>query len=73
MRRFLMACAGLALVMVASPAGAADLAVPVKKHTQVAAAGNTECIRWVRQNWSWYNYCAPIQYEPRHRYDWFVW
>ncbi|HEX5508273.1 MAG TPA: hypothetical protein VFX37_07195 [Pseudolabrys sp.] len=73
MRRFLLACAGLALLAVATPAGAADMAVPAKKHTQVAAAANVECIRWVRQNWSWYNYCGPIRYEPRRHYDWWIW
>jgi hypothetical protein len=50
------------------PATAADLAVPTRTvvRTQVAAV---DCLRWIRQNQSWYNYCGPIVYPPRVRWN----
>jgi hypothetical protein len=70
--RFQFAAAGLALAALMSSATAADLTPRVKAQTH-AAAGNVDCVRWVRQNWSWYNYCEPVRYPPRHRYDWSGW
>jgi hypothetical protein len=62
--------AGIALLCLAtSPVLAADMAVKAPKATHVAAA--PACLRWVQQNYSWYNYCDPVPYYPRAaRYWW---
>ena len=64
--------AGVALLFFAitSPVLAADMAVKASKAPKVAAAEAT-CLRWVQQNYSWYNYCDPVPYYPRStRYWW---
>ena len=34
-------------------------------------AAEPVCLRWVQQNYSWYNYCDPVPYYPRAtRYWW---
>jgi hypothetical protein len=61
--------AGIALLCAAaSQAFAADMATKAPK--KVAAAEQV-CLRWVQQNYSWYNYCDPVPYYPRNtRYWW---
>ena len=69
MRRTAIA-AGIALICVsATPVLAADM---VTKGPKVArGAPEPVCLRWVQQNYSWYNYCDPVPYYPRNtRYWW---
>ena len=63
--------AGIAfLCAITSPVIAADMAVKTAKEPKVAAA-EVVCLRWVQQNYSWYNYCDPVPYYPRAtRYWW---
>jgi len=63
--------AGFALFCAAvSPVLAADLPVKAAREVRVATA-EAACLRWVQQNYSWYNYCDPIPYYPRAtRYWW---
>jgi hypothetical protein len=72
MQHFQFAVAGLVLMTLTCSATAADLAPRVRAQTHVAA-GAVNCVRWVRQNWSWYNYCEPVRYPPRFRYHEFGW
>ena len=69
MRRTAIA-AGIALICAsASPVLAADMATKGPKVARVAA--EPVCLRWVQQNYSWYNYCDPVPYYPRDtRYWW---
>jgi hypothetical protein len=72
MYRFLFAVAALAAFGLTPCADAADLAPRVKARTHVEATeGN--CLRWVVQNSSWYNYCDPVRYGPRDRYSLIGW
>jgi hypothetical protein len=48
-------------------ANAADLTLATKPRAHVASA-QTECVRWVEQTLSWYNYCDPIRYPPQFKY-----
>lgn len=60
--------AGTALLCImASPAMAADLAVQTK-----VAKAPVECLRWIQQTYSWYNYCDPMPYygRGRNKYVW---
>lgn len=53
-------------------AQAADLAVPVQKRTVIREprpVAQPVCMRWIEQTYSWYNYCDPVPYYSRHRYD----
>lgn len=61
--------AGIALLCAAaSQAPAADMATKASKKV---AAVEPVCLRWVQQNYSWYNYCDPVPYYPRNtRYWW---
>lgn len=55
-----------------SAANAADMAVR-QKHAAVpekVAPAEAVCIKWVEQNYSWYNYCDPIPYYGRNKYAW---
>ena len=58
---------GIALLCgTASSVLAADMAVKAP-----AAVAAPACLRWVQQNYSWYNYCDPIPYYPRAaRWGW---
>jgi hypothetical protein len=47
-----------------APGMAADLAVPKQMPTKAPPA-EAVCLRWVEQNYSWYNYCDPVPYYPR--------
>ena len=62
--------AGIALLCAAaSQALAADMTTKGPKVARVAA--EPVCLRWVQQNYSWYNYCDPVPYYPRAtRYWW---
>jgi len=62
--------AGIALLCAAaSQALAADMTARSPKVARVAA--EPVCLRWVQQNYSWYNYCDPVPYYPRAtRYWW---
>lgn len=63
--------AGIALLCAAaSQTLAADMGSKAPKAAKVAAA-EPVCLRWVQQNYSWYNYCDPVPYYPRStRYWW---
>lgn len=69
--RLVIASTVLLLVALAgSRAFAADLALP-KKDTLASrqpVATDHECLRFVEQTYSWYNYCDPIPYYGRNRY-----
>ena len=68
--RTLPISAGIALLCaVSSPVFAADMAVKATPAPRVAAA-EPVCLRWVQQNYSWYNYCDPIPYYPRSTRHW---
>jgi hypothetical protein len=69
--RTIVISAGIALLYaVTSPVFAADMAVKSARAPRVAAA-EPVCLRWVQQNYSWYNYCDPVPYYPRStRYWW---
>jgi len=62
--------AGIALLCAAaSQVLAADMTTRGPKGARVAAG--PVCLRWVQQNYSWYNYCDPVPYYPRAtRYWW---
>jgi hypothetical protein len=62
--------AGIALICaLTSQALAADMTTKAPKAARVAA--EPVCLRWVQQNYSWYNYCDPVPYYPRAtRYWW---
>jgi hypothetical protein len=65
--RTISIAAGFALLCaVTSPVLAADM--PVKAAPRVVA--EPVCLRWVQQNYSWYNYCDPIPYYPRATRFW---
>ena len=68
--RALAIAAGFAVLCgITSPVLAADMAVKATKEARVVA--EPMCLRWVQQNYSWYNYCDPIPYYPRAtRYWW---
>jgi hypothetical protein len=68
MRKMAIA-AGIALLCAAtSPVLAAEVAVKAPKRV---VAAEPVCLRWVQQNYSWYNYCDPVPYYPRAtRYWW---
>jgi hypothetical protein len=58
------------LCAAASPVFAADMPVKAARQVRVATA-EPVCLRWVQQNYSWYNYCDPVPYYPRAtRYWW---
>ena len=69
----LLTCVGLI-----QTAGAADLQTRssrTKAPYRVAVVDEAQCIRWVRQTKSWYNYCEPVPYYglPPSHWDWVVW
>lgn len=70
--RTLPIAAGIALLCaVTSPVLAADMAVKAPKEAPRVSTAEAVCLRWVQQNYSWYNYCDPIPYYPRStRYWW---
>jgi hypothetical protein len=73
--RSILSVVAVALFCSASGAAyAADLPVKAPRQqtaVQTAAPAQT-CLRWVEQTYSWYNYCDPIPYYSRHRYDKFA-
>jgi hypothetical protein len=71
MRRPMVVLFGMALIAAVSSASAAGLTLK-KPRTHVASV-QAECVRWVEQNWSWYNYCGPVRYPPRFRYNSWAW
>jgi hypothetical protein len=74
MRALLFAVGTTALCIMSSPGIAADMAVPRQKETMVptrAPAVEAACLRWVEQNYSWYNYCDPVPYYGRQKYNQF--
>jgi hypothetical protein len=68
MRTMLIAAGFALLCAVTSPVHAADMVVKAPKETKVAA--EPVCLRWVQQNYSWYNYCDSIPYYPRATRFW---
>lgn len=66
---------GAALFCFASSSGnAADLPLPHHQHYMPVKAlpqKTASCMRWVEQNYSWYNYCDPVPYYGRHENHWF--
>jgi len=71
--RILFLAASVALLgVIASPSIAADLTLPRKEAMPTKApAKQLACLRWVPQNYSWYNYCDPVPYYGRHQNHWF--
>ncbi len=74
MRKILFAACAAVVCIMSSPGIAADLTVPPRKEAVVPkkAAADLVCLRWIEQTYSWYNYCDPIPYSPRHAHDWFI-
>lgn len=74
MRALLLVAAGaFALSLISASGMAADLAVPKQQVEMPTKAPVAEraCLRWVEQNYSWYNYCDPVPYYPRkYAYHW---
>ena len=67
---------GIAAISLMSGSGAiaADMAAPIVTDRRVAVVeAPVDCIRWVRQNQSWYNYCDPVPHFPRTAYGDFWW
>ena len=62
--------AGIALICaLTSPVVAADMTTKAPRAARVTA--EPVCLRWVQQNYSWYNYCDPVPYYTRAtRYWW---
>jgi hypothetical protein len=55
-------------------AAAADLSRgPVVRKDAVVVESQVECVRWVRQNQSWYNYCDPVPHFARTAYGDYWW
>jgi len=62
--RTLRIAVGLAVLCAAvSPVLAAD--IPAKAPRERVAVAEPVCLRWVQQNFSWYNHCDPVPYYPR--------
>jgi hypothetical protein len=75
MQKLLVTLGALTLwAMTFSPAGTADLGEALRRKAATAEyASDVECLRWIRQNQSWYNYCDLIPYRGRtawYHYDW---
>jgi hypothetical protein len=70
MRAFLFAIGATAFCIMSSPGIAADMALP-KKEAVAGAPVQVACLRWVEQNYSWYNYCGPVPYRPRQNHNFF--
>jgi len=70
MRAFIIAVGAIVFCSVTSPGMAADMPVPQKEVVMPTKAQPAEavCLRWVEQNYSWYNYCDPIPYYGRKNY-----
>ena len=69
MRKTAIATGIALLCALTSPVLAADMTTKAPKAARVAA--EPVCLRWVQQNYSWYNYCDPVPYYPRAtRYWW---
>jgi hypothetical protein len=49
-------------------AEAADLGLRGINPRVAVVQTQVECIQWVRQNQSWYNYCDPVPYFARTAY-----
>ena len=67
---------GIAAISLMSGSGAvaADMVAPIVTDRRVAAVeAPVDCIRWVRQNQSWYNYCDPVPHFARTAYGDFWW
>ena len=70
MRAFLFAVGTASLCIMSSPGIAADMALP--RETVIptkAPAAEVACLRWVEQNYSWYNYCDPVPHYPRQKHN----
>ena len=69
MRKLSIAAGFALLCAITTPVLAADMVVKPPREARVAA--EAVCLRWVQQNFSWYNYCDPVPYYPRNtRYWW---
>jgi hypothetical protein len=68
---------GIAAILLTSvyDAAAADLSrsTAIRKEAVVVAETQIECIRWVRQNQAWYNYCDPVPHFARTTYGDYWW
>lgn len=71
MRALLCAVGTAAFCIMSSPGIAADMAMPKKAAVVRAPAVEVACLRWVEQNYSWYNYCDPVPYRPRQNHNFF--
>lgn len=70
MRISAMAVGTAFLCILVSSAVAADLTFkPQKKYVK---AEPKDCLRWIEQTYSWYNYCDPVPYYGRGYYK-YVW
>jgi hypothetical protein len=70
MRALFLAVGAAAFCVMSSPGIAADMTMP-KKAAVVRAPVEVACLRWVEQNYSWYNYCDPVPYRPRQNHNFF--
>jgi len=78
MKKYWAGCCGLLMLAGRTTSGAlaADIAVsksrvaPRDRYAVVRV--ESDCIRWVRQTQSWYNYCEPVPYYgfPPSHYEW---
>ena len=66
---------GIAAISLMSGSGAvaADMSVPATERRVAVVEAPVDCIRWVRQNQSWYNYCDPVPHFARTAYGDFWW
>lgn len=74
MRILLLLAATVCLGLSAGSTKAADLTVPRHKEAAVphkAPPKRVACLKWVPQNYSWYNYCDPVPNYGRHQNHWF--
>ena len=71
--RIMFFAASIALIgIMSSPSFAADLNVPKQMPTK-APVKQAACLRWVPQNYSWYNYCDPVPHYGKHENHWHRW
>lgn len=77
MRILLSVAAALAFCFVAGASNAADLPLPHHRQTTMTMPLKAQpkrevaCLKWVPENYSWYNYCDPVPYYGKHQNHWF--
>ena len=62
------------VALAATPSFAADLVVKAPRKVVVERTEIVDCLRWIRQTQSWYNYCDPVPIYglPVSHYDGFL-